>query len=172
MAAARSRSRPTNLRRALVIALVVLAIDQATKLLVVEVLGLRTRLVIPVLDPWLNLTMAWNEGINFGLFDFGSAGRWVLVGLAVAIVAGLLWWVRGTRGWLPALGTGAIVGGALGNVIDRLRYGAVADFLNTSCCGIANPFAFNVADAAIFAGAVLLLLGGRSTPPAPGRRAR
>ncbi len=164
-------TRASNLRRALVVALVVLALDQATKLFVVEILDLRTRLVILVADPWFNLTMAWNEGINFGLFDFGAAGRWVLVGLAVAIVAGLLWWVRRTRGWVPALGVGAIVGGALGNVIDRLRFGAVADFINMSCCGIANPFAFNVADAAIFAGAALLLLAGRAEP-VPARRRR
>ncbi len=164
-------ARSSNLRRALLVALLVLALDQATKFLVVEVLDLRTRLVIPVADPFFNLTMAWNEGINFGLFDFGAAGRWVLVALAVAIVIGLLFWVRGTRGWVPALGTGAIVGGALGNVIDRLRYGAVADFINMSCCGIANPFAFNVADAAIFAGAALLLLVGGSAP-APARRRR
>jgi signal peptidase II len=160
----------SNLRRALLVALIVLVLDQATKFVVVEAMGLRSRLVIPVADPWLNFTMAWNEGINFGLFDFGAAGRWILVGLAIAIVVGLLVWVRRTRGWIPALGTGLIVGGALGNVLDRLRYGAVADFLNMSCCGIRNPFAFNVADAAIFAGAALLLLFGRS--PAPARRGR
>jgi signal peptidase II len=163
-------ARLSNLRRALAVALAVLVLDQATKFVVVELLDLRSRLVIPVADPWLNLTMAWNEGINFGLFDFGAAGRWVLVGLAVAIVVGLLAWVRRTRGWVPALGVGAIVGGALGNVIDRLRYGAVADFINMSCCGISNPFAFNVADAAIFGGAALLLLAGRAEPVAVRRR--
>ena len=164
-------ARASNLRRALLVALIVIVIDQITKFLVVEVLDLRRQLFIPVVDPWFNLTMAWNQGINFGLFDFGDGGRWVLIVLALVIVVGLLVWVRGTRGWTAALGTGAIVGGALGNVIDRLRYGAVADFLNTSCCGIANPFAFNVADAAIFGGAVLLLLAGR-TDPAPARRKR
>jgi signal peptidase II len=163
-------ARLSNLRRALAVALAVLVLDQATKFVVVELLDLRSRLVVPVADPWLNLTMAWNEGINFGLFDFGAAGRWVLVGLAVAIVVGLLAWVRRTRGWVPALGVGAIVGGALGNVIDRLRYGAVADFINMSCCGISNPFAFNVADAAIFGGAALLLLAGRAEPVALRRR--
>jgi signal peptidase II len=163
-------ARLSNLRRALAVALAVLVLDQATKFVVVELLDLRSRLVIPVADPWLNLTMAWNEGINFGLFDFGAAGRWVLVGLALAIVVGLLAWVRRTRGWVPALGVGAIVGGALGNVIDRLRYGAVADFINMSCCGISNPFAFNVADAAIFGGAALLLLAGRAEPVALRRR--
>jgi signal peptidase II len=163
-------ARLSNLRRALAVALAVLVLDQATKFVVVELLDLRSRLVVPVADPWLNLTMAWNEGINFGLFDFGAAGRWVLVGLALAIVVGLLAWVRRTRGWVPALGVGAIVGGALGNVIDRLRYGAVADFINMSCCGISNPFAFNVADAAIFGGAALLLLAGRAEPVAVRRR--
>ena len=66
-------------------------------------LDLRHRLFIPVLDPWLNLTMAWNEGINFGLFDFGAAGRWVLVALALAIVAALAVWVR-KGGWVQAVG--------------------------------------------------------------------
>jgi signal peptidase II len=159
-----------NLRRAGLVALAVIALDRATKYLVVEILDLRTRLYIPVRDPWLNLTMAWNEGINFGLFDFGAAGRWVLIGLALAICAALAVWVRGTRGWAPAIGVGAIVGGALGNVWDRLRYGAVADFINMSCCGIRNPFAFNVADAAIFGGALLLVLAGRQAQSSRARR--
>ena len=163
-------ARPSNLRRALAVALVVIAVDQATKLLVVELLDLRTRLVIPVADPWLNLTMAWNEGINFGLFDFGAAGRWVLIAIALGICAGLAAWAR-RGGWPQAIGAGAVIGGALGNVWDRLRFGAVADFINMSCCGIVNPFAFNVADAAIFGGAALLLLTGRGAP-APVRRRR
>jgi len=151
-----------QLGRAALVAALVLAVDRATKLWVVEGLGLRVRGVVPVWDPWLNLTMAWNEGINFGLFDFGAAGRFVLVGLALVIVAGLLVWVRRTRGWAPAAGVGLIVGGALGNVWDRLTWGAVADFINMSCCGFRNPFAFNVADAAIFLGAgVLVLASGR-----------
>ena len=147
-----------QLRRAALVAALVVALDRATKLWVVEGLELPERLHVPVWDPWLNFTMAWNEGINFGLFDFGAAGRWVLVALALAIVAALAVWVRRTRGWGPAAGVGLIVGGALGNVWDRLQYGAVADFINMSCCGIRNPFAFNVADAAIFAGAAVLIL--------------
>ncbi len=148
-----------NLARALAVAALVFAIDRASKIWVVEVLDLRTRLHIPVVEPWLVLAMAWNQGINFGLFDFGAAGRWLLVGLALAIVAGLLVWVR-KGGWLQAVGVGAIIGGAIGNVWDRLRWGAVADFINMSCCGITNPFAFNLADAAIFGGALLLILTG------------
>jgi signal peptidase II len=162
-----------NLSRTALVAFVVLLIDRVTKIWIVEILDLRSLLYIPVRDPWLNLTMAWNEGINFGLFDFGAAGRWVLVGLAVAICLALAAWVRRTTGWLPALGAGMIIGGALGNVWDRLQYGAVADFLNMSCCGIQNPFAFNVADAAIFGGAALLVLFGRTEPTRrPARRRR
>jgi signal peptidase II len=149
-----------NLARALAVAVLVFGLDRALKIWVVDGLDLGTRLFIPVLDPWLNLTMAWNEGINFGLFDFGAAGRWVLVGVALAICAALLAWVRHAPGWVSPLGAGLIVGGALGNVWDRVRWGAVADFINMSCCGMRNPFAFNVADAAIFGGAALLVFAG------------
>ena len=154
--------RGGNLGRTVAVAVLVIVLDRATKIYVVELLDLRTRLFIPVLDPWLNFTMAWNEGINFGLLDFGAAGRWLLVALALGIVLVLAGWAR-RGGWPQAIGAGAIIGGALGNVWDRVRFGAVADFINMSCCGIANPFAFNVADAAIFGGAALLVLAGRST---------
>jgi signal peptidase II len=148
--------------RTAIVAVIVFLVDRASKIFVVEVLDLRNRLVIPVVDPWLNLTMAWNRGVNFGLFDMGDAGRWVLVGVALTIVVFLAVWVRRAQGWAPAVGVGAIIGGALGNVWDRLQYGAVADFLNMSCCGIRNPFAFNVADAAIFGGVAVLLLFHRT----------
>lgn len=161
----------TVLFRCLLVAVLVFGLDRLSKVWVVEVLDLRGRLHIPVLDPWLNLTMAWNRGINFGLFDLGAGGRWPLVALALVIVLVLVLWVRRSRGWVPALGVGAIVGGALGNVWDRLQYGAVADFLNVSCCGIRNPFAFNVADAAIFGGAMVLVLFSRAPPHATGRDA-
>ena len=88
-----------QLPRVALVAAAVIALDRATKLWVVECLDLATRGFIPVLDPWLNLAMAWNEGINFGLFDFGAAGRWVLIALALAICAALIVWVRRTGGW-------------------------------------------------------------------------
>ena len=94
-----------NLGRTLPSPRVVVVLDRATKHYVVEVLDLANRLYIPVLDPWLNLTMAWNEGINFGLFDFGAAGRWVLVALALAIVVVLAVWAR-RGGWVQAVGAG------------------------------------------------------------------
>ena len=98
--------RSGTLGRALLVAAVVVALDRISKIYVVEVLDLRNRLYIPVIDPWFNLTMAWNEGINFGLFDFGAAGRWVLVALALGIVVALAVWVR-KGGWVQALGVGA-----------------------------------------------------------------
>lgn len=160
-----------NLRRALMVAAVIFGLDRISKIYVVERLGLRDLRFIEVWDPWFNLTMAWNRGINFGFFDMGAQGRWVLIGIALAIVAAMVVWVRGTRGWPPPVGVGAVIGGALGNVWDRGQYGAVADFVNMSCCGIRNPYAFNLADAAIFAGAALLLLAtGGAKPRRRGRR--
>lgn len=146
------------LARALIVAAVVFALDRAVKLWVIAGLELPVHGYIEVADPWLNLVMAWNRGINFGLLDQGEAGRWVLVGLALAVSLALLAWVRRARGWVAPLGVGAIAGGAVGNAWDRVQYGAVADFINMSCCGIGNPFAFNVADVAIFGGALLLVV--------------
>jgi len=140
----------------LVVAGASFVLDRLTKLWIVEWMNLREVLFIPVVDPWLNLTMAWNRGVNFGLFATGDTGRWVLIGIALAIVIGLLIWARGGMTRIQAVAVGLVVGGAIGNVWDRVQYGAVADFLNMSCCGIRNPFAFNVADAAIFGGALTL----------------
>lgn len=151
-------------RRLAAVALAVLALDRASKWLVVEALDLAHLGRIEVWPPFLNLVMAWNRGVNFGI---GAGGpelmRWVLVGLALAISVVLVVWVRrraaraGAAAAMPlALGAGVLIGGALGNAWDRLIYGAVADFLNMSCCAIANPYAFNVADVAIFAGAALI----------------
>ena len=150
-----------NIGRVLIVAALVFIADRVLKVWVLEGLGLRKRLNIEVADPWLNLKMAWNQGINFGIFNFGDSGRWVLAAIAVAIVAVLLIWVRNKSDLIHVLGAGLVAGGALGNVWDRIQYGAVADFINMSCCGIDNPFAFNLADAAIFAGAGLLILGSR-----------
>ena len=113
-----------------------------------------------MLPPVLNLRMAWNRGVNFGLFAGGSdTARWILIGIALAISAAVAVWMwREPPGPAGRVSAGLLIGGALGNVVDRLLYGAVADFLNMSCCGIDNPFAFNVADIAIFAGALGLVL--------------
>jgi len=141
------------MRRVLGIAAVVFVLDQITKVWIVFGLDLATRGAIDVLPPYLNLRMAWNAGINFGLFAGGEATRIILILVALAIVVWVLVWVRrDPPGRVGRIAAGALVGGALGNVVDRVLYGAVADFLNMSCCGYDNPYAFNVADIAIFAG--------------------
>ncbi|MEQ9258971.1 MAG: signal peptidase II [Roseovarius sp.] len=130
--------------------------DQASKYYVVHILNLDRIKSLDVFPPFFNLRMAWNYGINFGLFSGESNNtRWILIALALIICAGVLWWVRREPGGIwQKIAAGLLVGGALGNVIDRLVYGAVADFLNMSCCGIDNPYAFNIADIAVFVGAV------------------
>ena len=109
---------------------------------------------VDVFPPFLVLSMAWNRGVNFGLFAAFDM-RWVLIGVAFAITGAVIWWLNRVGGskWVYISG-GFLIGGAMGNVIDRFFYGAVADFLNMSCCGFTNPYAFNVADIAIFIGAV------------------
>ena len=141
-------------------ALTVILLDQASKYLVVHFLNLKTRGVIMVYDPFLVFRMAWNEGINFGLFsEYGDVMRWVLIVLSLVVGGWIVWWMHRDRsGPFVQISAGLVVGGAIGNVIDRLAYGAVADFLNMSCCGYENPWSFNVADIAIFVGAFGLIL--------------
>lgn len=166
------------MRRLALSALITLALDQASKLGVIHLVGLRERGEVNVIDPLLNFRWAENRGMNFGLFySDASLGRWLLIGLALVISGWVIHWVRQNRfGPWAQMSAGVLVGGALGNVIDRLAYGYVADFLNMSCCGIENPFSFNVADVAIFAGALGLVVftggsgGNKAAKPGPKRR--
>ena len=144
-------------------AIAVFVIDQIVKIWVVQLLDLKTVGTILVAPPFLILRMAWNAGINFGLFSgAGDVMRWVLIALALAISAWIVIWMRRDRpGPSVQISAGFVLGGAIGNIIDRLIYGAVADFLNMSCCGFENPWSFNVADIAIFVGAFgLIILAG------------
>ena len=156
------------MRRAGIVAAAVFALDQVTKVWVVHGLDLKSRLAIDVLPPWFNLRMAWNRGVNFGLLASDSgAGRWVLIALALAISAWVWRWIaRSGEGPAAQVSAGLLVGGALGNVVDRVLYGAVADFLNFSLPFWTNPWAFNVADIAVFAGALgLVAFTGRQKTP-------
>ncbi len=154
------------MRHALWTLLVIFVLDQASKWAVIVGLNLPERLVIEVAPPWVHFTMAWNRGVNFGLFASDSdVMRWVLVALALAISVAVWIWVRREGAeWRMQVSAGLLIGGALGNAIDRIVWGAVADFLNVTCCGLRNPYAFNVADVAIFAGAFGLLLFSGSKP--------
>lgn len=165
---------PPPPRRPLVAAVAgaVLAVDQASKWLVVQHLDLPQLREIDVIDPWLNLRMAWNQGMNFGLLASSQdLTRWLLVAIALAVCVWVCIWVLRSRpGRLARVAAGLLVGGALGNVIDRLAYGAVADFLNMSLPGWSNPYSFNIADIAIFAGAIGLVLQPQARPAPPGRK--
>lgn len=148
------------MRRTAWTAAVILMLDQASKYIVVHGMGLDQRRAIDLLPPWLNLRMAWNQGINFGLFAGEDAiTRWALVAIALAISLWVwLWVVRSRPSAFSDIAAGLLIGGALGNVIDRIAYGAVADFLNMSLPFWQNPYSFNIADIAIFAGAAGLVL--------------
>lgn len=154
------------MRRLFLTALIVFLVDQASKWAVVQAMDLKVLGRIDVLPPFLTFQMAWNEGINFGLFSSaGDARRWILIAVASVLIVFIIRWARSEdmSRW-GTIAAGIMVGGALGNVIDRLIYGAVADFLNMSCCGFENPYSFNVADVAIFAGAIGLILFGPKKP--------
>ena len=146
------------------IAVISLFCDQLSKLTMLYVFDLPLVGKIDVLPPYLQFTMAWNYGVNFGLFaNSTEIMRWVLIIIAFLICFVVVRWsVSEKFGTLGLVACGFLVGGAAGNAIDRLFHGAVVDFLNVSCCGINNPFAFNVADIFIFFGAIgLVLLSGK-----------
>ena len=156
------------MRLVILTAAAIFALDQITKFVVVQAMDLYSRHEILVLPPWLSFRMAWNQGINFGLMSHSSnLARWLLIALAVAI-SGWVWlWVRREpHQAIVKIAAGCLIGGAMGNVLDRILYGAVADFLNMSVPGVDNPYSFNVADVAIFGGAIgLVIFTGREKTP-------
>jgi signal peptidase II len=145
----------------LVAALIVLVADQGSKWWVLHVLDLPDLRQV-VLLPVLNLTMVWNNGVTFGLLNgFGAWGHIVLAAVALAVVAALGLWLRRAESNLVAVAIGAIAGGAIGNVIDRIRYGAVVDFIHAHIAtqwGDLSWYVFNVADAAIVCGVAALII--------------
>lgn len=156
---------PARLRFGLAVAGVVLVLDQASKWWIVARVMDPPRTI--EVTPFFNLVMAWNRGVSFGLFANDSKwGSWLLSGLALAITVALLVWLAKAENRVQALAIGMVVGGAVGNVIDRLRFGAVADFLDIHVAGWHWP-AFNLADSGISIGVALLLFdalfGGRQS---------
>lgn len=132
--------------------------DQASKWIML--LGvMETPRTVEVL-PFFNLVLTYNRGVSFGIL---ASDLWwkpyFLIAVALSVVGGLLWWVRGQEARLPRLGVGLIVGGAFGNILDRLIHPGVVDFLDFHAAGYHWP-AFNVADSCIFIGVALLLWDG------------
>ena len=103
--------------------------------------------------------MAWNKGINFGLFEGDSVMQaYILTAISIIISIVFFIWLKNTASFLMQILIALVIGGALGNAIDRLLYGAVADFINITCCGLRNPYSFNLADVFIFIGLIGLLV--------------
>lgn len=117
--------------------------------------------------PFFNLVEVWNRGISFGMFSNLAYGQWLLSGLSMTIIVAFLIWLRKVDNTFTAIALCLVIGGALGNLVDRLSFGAVADYLDFYAFGYHWP-AFNLTDSAIFLGAVLLLfskpLSGYSAP--------
>ncbi len=107
--------------------------------------------------PFFNIVMVWNQGISFGLFNHGSdVGSLLLIALSLGITALFTVWIFRTASWFQGLALAMVIGGAIGNVIDRLRFGAVIDFLDFHIAGLHWP-AFNLADSCIVVGVGLLI---------------
>ena len=103
--------------------------------------------------------MAWNKGINFGLFEGDSVVHaYILSAISILISVVFVIWLKNSTVFLIQILAALVIGGALGNAIDRLLYGAVADFINITCCGLRNPYSFNLADVFIFIGLIGLLI--------------
>jgi len=148
------------IRFGLAVAAVVCALDQALKLWLIYVFDLGAKGLVR-LAPGVDLVLTWNTGISYGLFpQDGEAGRWLLIAVKVSAAILLTIWLSRTRNRLTALALGLIIGGAIGNAIDRLVFGAVADFVLlhlTTATSRFDWYVFNLADAAIVAGVIGLL---------------
>jgi len=162
-----------SLRIGLAIAALVIVADQVSKYILLEWVmrpeGVSTTpfmsdVVVEVL-PFFNFVMAWNTGISFSLLSSQTdTGRWLLVALQTAITAGVIWWLRTLHGRVVVIGAGLIIGGAIGNIVDRIRFGAVADFFDFHVSGW-HFATFNVADCAITIGVGLWLLDALFSKP-------
>lgn len=180
---------------AVAIILIVFGVDQLTKYFVLKTEVFNAMECLPTnnigcgrisFEPYMNLTMLWNRGFSFGLGQSEGVWRWVLLGVQVVISGFFFTWLMSAKAATTALSLALVIGGALGNAVDRFRFGAVVDFFDFSgpyfgvkiplptflewvepifntgdtdqALGIGFPFIFNVADAAITIGAVLLII--------------
>ncbi len=142
------------MRPALVLSAVIVVLDQLSKAWLIG--WLQEQGGWQQITGFFNLVMVWNRGISFGMLQSDETGRWLLVAFSLAVCLGLGFWLwRQSRRW-PSYALGAVIGGALGNIIDRIWRGAVADFFDFHLMGYHWP-AFNVADSAITIGVAMLL---------------
>lgn len=158
----------TPARLGVLVAVLTLVVDQASKL----ALYFGTDLVLTQpwrLTPFADFVVVWNRGVSYGMFQQeNDLGRWLLVGLSIVVSIGLAIWMLRAGSRLLAAALGLIVGGAIGNAIDRAAYGAVFDFVHLHA-GAWSWYVFNIGDAAIVAGVVGLVIDslpgrGRAAP--------
>jgi signal peptidase II len=143
-------------RFGIMVALTTLMLDQLSKLWILLVVRLEDTGPWP-LTPFMEFVMVWNRGISYGLFQQSSElGRWLLVILSFAASIWLAWWMWREPRRLSVIGLALVIGGAVGNGIDRLAYGAVADFIHLFWNGW-SWYVFNIADAAIVVGVAVLM---------------
>ena len=143
----------------LLFSFIFLTLDQLSKWFVVFYLELKHKLYLNLNNQFINFYMAWNKGINFGLFEGDSVLQaYILTTVAVVISIVFFIWLKNSTSLFIQLLASLVIGGALGNAIDRLMYGAVADFINITCCGLRNPYSFNLADIFIFMGLIGILI--------------
>ena len=155
---------PYPFRIGITAALLVFVLDQVTKVVILSVVMTPPRR-IPVIDGFFDLVLVMNRGVSFGIL--GGAPGWVAVALivfALLLSAALCIWMWHADAVLLATGLGLVIGGALGNVVDRFRFGAVVDFLDFYVSDHHWP-AFNVADSAITVGVALLILDSLKSKP-------
>lgn len=158
-------------------ALAIVVVDQLTKAWILDamaMLGPDGRLIdremwafqsIPVLGDVFKFSFVLNDGVSFGLFG-GGAGRWLLSVFSLGVAGVLAVWATRTDRRLLISAIGLVMGGALGNVIDRIRFGGVVDFIDFSGTGV-FPWIFNVADSAITVGVVLLIIDSLTSDRQP-----
>lgn len=144
-----------GLRAGLFLAILVLFLDQVSKLAILE--WVRPPAAGISLTGFLAIVLVWNRGMSFGLFNVGDPlVPWILGAVAIAVSIGLVWWLARAQRWLVIAGLGLVLGGAIGNLVDRLLYGAVVDFVLLHAGRWQWP-AFNLADSAITLGVLALL---------------
>ena len=141
------------LRLGLIVAAMIIAVDQVSKMYLIDLMA-RYPHGIEVTS-FFNLVMVWNRGVSFGMFA-GDNMRWILVAVAVVISIVVFFWLRKATNRMLSIGLGLVLGGAIGNIIDRIRFGAVADFFDFDLIFMRWP-AFNVADMAIVVGVIVIL---------------
>ncbi len=146
------------LERCTLVAVLALLIDQFHKFYMIEIFGIVEKKRIEVAE-FFNLVMVWNRGISFGMFQGHEYSNYFFMVLTVIISTILLLFARKSVSMLEASGFGLVVGGACGNLIDRILRGAVADFFDFHYSGYHWP-AFNIADSCVFVGAAILVYSG------------